>query len=350
MKDKMKDKTKNMEFLDLSLGNTLTKNTLKIKNFKKVDNSIKKTKLTDCYYLPEDQRKKYEYNTILVNIHWGQLKLFMSEFFTLTEHVDFGVVKKVLYIGAAPGNHIIALVDFFEELEFHLYDTQDFDSRLKSLDNVKINQRYFTDEDLENWKSKDKDYILISDIRSLDYSPDKRDKKSKEKNEIAVWNDMKLQEKWVVELEPSISLLKFRLPFAYDFILKEGKTRKYLDGKVLKQVYNKPSSSETRLLVTDIKFKDWDITKYEEQSYYHNSVTRQSCKYYNPLTGTYKPLYKEVGLSNDFDSTYFYFCVTRYLNSIGETVTDEKVKSIIKHILDNIDNGKTSLINKKAGF
>ena len=342
----------NMDIYDLGYGSNHSKDFLKIKNKISKNSEFKKFHgEKDCFVCKNDKRMRYDESKIHhKNVHWGQLKLFVSEFYTIIHHLNPKEVKKILYIGAAPGEHIFPLSELFEDIEFHLYDSEKFDSRLKNKKNIKIYKKYFNDRDLEEWKSKNNDYLLISDIRSLQYDPSTRDKKSKQRNEMSVWSDMKLQEKWVMEMKPKVSLLKFRLPFAYDFVLREGKTRNYLDGKVLKQTYNKPSSSETRLLVTSFETKEWDLLQYEEQLSYHNSFLRGKSKFINPINDSQDPLYRKKGLENDFDSAYLYYCVIQFLRSIDQDVTTENVESIIDFIIDNMSEKGTNLLSKKAGF
>ena len=335
--------------MDLSNGNSFPVDSLKIKRLTGKDLKHKNFDKEKYFYVHQNDKEiPYDYNKILVNVHWGQLKLFMSEFFTFIYHLDNSEVKDVLYIGAAPGDHIYVLAQLFDEYHYHLYDTQKFDPRLNELTNVTIYKKYFDDADLEKWKKKDS-CVLISDIRTLSYNPGGMTKNSKKANEDAVWSDMKLQQKWVEHLKPVISLLKFRLPFAYDFILLEGKERNYLNGMVLRQIYNKPTSSETRLLVTGIDYKDWDILSYEQKLAFHNSNIR-TLNFINPLKKDESMIYKDKGLLNDFDSTYFCVLVMDFLKSIGEEPDEENVKGIIDFIIDNMSSKGSNLLSKRAGF
>ena len=335
--------------MDLSSGNSFPVDKLRIKRFLEKDIKYKTFSKEKYFYIQQtDKEIPYDYNKILVNVHWGQLKLFMSEFFTFIYHLEDLEVKDILYIGAAPGDHIYVLAQLFDDFQYHLYDTQNFDSRLNELSNVTIYKKYFDDVDLEKWEKKDR-CLLISDIRTLTYNPGGMNKSSKKANEDAVWSDMKLQQKWVEKLKPYLSLVKFRLPFAYDFVLKEGKERCYLDGLVLRQVYNKPTSSETRLLIKEIDYKNWDILSYEQKMAFHNSKIR-TLKFTNPVLEDESMIYKEKGLLNDFDSTYFCVLVMDYLKSIDEIPNQENVYSIIDFIIDNISSKGSNLLSKRAGF
>lgn len=307
-------------------------------------------KKDENFYLQEDSKEMdYDVSSILNNIHWGQLKLFVSEFFSIIHHLEDDV-KNVVYVGAANGSHIYVLSELFEDLSFHLYDSQPFDKRLYGLKNVRIYKKYFEDKDLEKWKKRGK-IFFISDIRTLTYDPGTQTDEVRIKNEESVWSDMKLQESWIKRLKPSLSLVKFRLPFAYDFILSQGRTRNYINGDVCFQVYNKPTSSETRLLIKDIDFKDWDIIEYERKLYYHNCITRNKRKYLNPFDNKPRQIYPEKGLLNDFDSTYFTILVRDFVIKYTDEVPTEKhTKLVMDFILDNITPRKINLNSKRAGF
>ena len=161
-----------------------------------------------------DGEKVYDPKSILKNFYWGQLKLFLSEFYTLVYHLKEDNITDILYIGAAPGDHLYVLSHLFEDFTYHLYDMLPFDKRLQTLNNVKIYKKYFDDVELEKWKKVSRKYFLISDIRTITYSASATGTKYLRNNEKAVLNDMRLQEKWVKTLTPAISLLKFRLPFS----------------------------------------------------------------------------------------------------------------------------------------
>ena len=295
------------------------------------------------YMREEDKQKLYDPTRILRNVHWGQLKLFCSEMFLLLRHTP-PTVSDILYIGAAPGEHLFVLNKLFPKFRYHLYDSENFDKRLYGMDNIKIHKKYFDDSDIKKWK-KMSNFALISDIRTLSYDPSVQDSLSRQRNEDSVWSDMKLQEKWIMALRPTISLIKFRLPFAYDFILREGLTREYLNGTVIKQVFNKPTSSETRLIVTDFDKKDWNLVEYEQKMAYHNDYNRNRARYYNPLDMSKTPVLAEEGLGNDFDSIFLTHLVMEYLvENSGEFYT------IMSMILSEMSYKKVSLLSKKAGF
>ncbi len=102
-------------------------------------------------------------------LHWGQLKLFLSEveFILLAyeqrkkdklEHLPIHLV----YAGAAPGNHILTLYELFPDVYFHLYDPNNFrvkypdpqvepEKYQRAKEHIHIHQQFFTNADAASW-------------------------------------------------------------------------------------------------------------------------------------------------------------------------------------------------------
>lgn len=267
------------------------------------------------------------------NIHLGQLKLLLSEMQLLVYHIDPARVNQVIYIGAANGHHLYVLSKLFSQFEYHLYDISDnWDPRLKGLANIKINNRYFTQKDIESWKKSGKNIILISDIRNLVVGGD-----DKEKCEKMIQDDMELQKTWVEQLEPVVALLKCRFPFCEQHNIEKfrGCKYNYLDGIIYRQIFPGYNSAETRLLVRGIAYRDWDFKIYEEQVFYHNSVVRPTFKFFNPISNDEKPICKERGLCNDYDCTAFTVIVMDYLKKTNVPVNHKNIMKTLLFILDN---------------
>lgn len=283
-------------------------------------------------------RKEYCPNETHGNIHWGQLKLFTSELLFLNHYFD-GQVLDLVYVGAAGGNHISLLSKMFPTLRFHLYDSAPFSSNLKNNSNIFIYPRYFMDDDVNRWK--DVPCLFISDIRNMEYDNTVTENTQRKHNSELVWKDMCLQRKWVEEIKPVHSLLKFKLPYSEDFEIKKGKFRNYLDGTTFLQCFAKSQSNECRLHVQGgdvIYSKDWDIKEHEEKMYYHNSVVRKEHKFENPIDETAN-IYEEHGLLNDFDSTFLTHVVIDYLEKIGKD--KDNVKFMLDYIFKNMNTTKT---------
>lgn len=281
-----------------------------------------------------DPQKKFNDTERNNNIHLGQLKLLLSEMQLLVYHIDPAKVNQIIYIGAANGHHLYVLAKLFPQFIFHLFDISDnWDKRLNDFANIKINNRYFTQKDIQEWKAKKENCILISDIRNLDALGEL----GTEKVEKMVQDDMEMQKIWVEDLNPIAALLKFRLPFYEKFNVNKfnGTKYNYLDGIVFRQIFGGRNTSETRLLIRGIAYRDWDFKIYEEQLFYHNQIIREKCKYFNPITNDEKPILKERGLCNDYDSVALTIIVMDYLKKTNVTINKSNIDKLLLFILDN---------------
>jgi hypothetical protein len=271
------------------------------------------------------------------NVHWGQRKLLLSEIQFLTDYgedeIDSSNPPIVLYIGSAPGTHLISLVNLFPDYEYHLYDPREFDPHLFELPEIKsLNNMFFSDDEAKRWRETNRIIYFISDIRTADYTT-----MSKLEFEDAVIQDLERQSNWVKIIQPTESLLKFRLPFTD---LYPEDTIKYLDGSVYVQVWAPRSSSETRL-IPDNKLKEinWNIEQYDDQGFYFTSMIREHDKFFNPFTGDTTPIdYPE--LLNDFDSTAEAYILNRYLNIESDGSSYDRVIELSRKITEELNIGK----------
>lgn len=172
---------------------------------------------------------------------WGQRKLLLVEIEFLTAYSKPGDL--VLYVGAAPGDHIPLLAGrYFPHLEFVLYDptTFLFEPGDLNVKNVKIFNQLFLDADVDLYRTtRDKEDTMGHSPRLLFMS----DVRRVQDEEEAVYEDLRLQAAWCTRLRPAAALLKFRPPFG------AGSLR-YLRGHVVLQPYARKRSTETRLVVT----------------------------------------------------------------------------------------------------
>jgi hypothetical protein len=255
-------------------------------------------------FLEEHPRMKYKSRagSIKHTLHWGQRKLHLSEIEFLTIYYDeyHKKGKKVIlvYAGAAAGTHLIHLSEMFPEVQFKLYDPRPFDKNLDTVKQIETFNQLFLDEDAKQWNSKEypnTDILLVSDIRTGE--PGKMT--SGEVNE-RVSTDHEWQKNWYRLIKPTLTLLKFRLPW------DTGKTP-YLEGDIYIQVWAPHTSTETRLLVKgpNAKIVQYDNTKYEEQLMYFNNISRVSNYPKDAISGISINFHSPKlsgGLSNKYDS------------------------------------------------
>lgn len=286
--------------------------------------------ILQVFLTPNFPRRKYFKETFNPKaIHLGQRKLLMSEIEFLTR-----VLKNrqdeytLLYVGAAPGQHIPMLSEMFPEVTFILYDPAPF--KIKPTANIQIHQELFTDDEVKKY-SETKNLLFVSDIRSAPKpgyakDPDKEDPEFEEE----VRKNLMQQKAWVTSLKPTRSLLKFRLPFTSP---EEKSATEYFDGIVFFQAYAPPQSTETRLEVgPNAKLIMFDHTVYEQQMFYFNTKYRvQNFSHYE----------RRYGWS--YDTIREYFILLKYLAFRGrgnkdipkyfeqaDTLSDKPFKKISK--------------------
>ena len=282
-------------------------------------------------------------------LKWGQLKLFTSELSFLNRYWNSSEVPDpvIVYVGAAPGNHIYFLSRMFPMAKFYLYDKQPFDARLETLPNVVIQQRYFEQDDIDTFKERD-DVFFISDIRNIKYTKDENTEDTERLNTQIVLDDMNLQMSWVKEIKPVKALIKFLLPYIYSWNPDTYMT--YMDGDIYKQPWAGQTSTECRM-VPDLELtpKNWDYKTYESMMFYQNNVIREHVKFVNPLTNIMEPISKDLGLLNDWDSTVFTMTVKDYLIKFNGETTPDAVLRLCEAIINDIGKETVSLTSLRSG-
>lgn len=269
-------------------------------------------------------------------IHYGQLKLLLTEiqFFTMFWDPMTVIKPIVVYAGAAPGIHIPFMSMMFPQLEFHLYDPRPF--AIPESDKIHLYPQYFTDDDARTWANR-KDIFFISDIRTAAWK-----EMTREENEKAVIEDMRRQETWYKIIRPVKALLKFRLPYAYEFIPRYFH---YLTGHLLKQPWAPQTTTETRLVPHDLVEADYDIVKYGNQMFHHNTVIREETTFLNPFTGDRQPI-DPPNLTNDFDSLLETYILIEFLVKMSgkDMANQQNVIGLTRVIMQEITKHQVNKI------
>jgi hypothetical protein len=212
---------------------------------------------------PGSEQMIYEEQGINKSVlHFGQQKLLLSEVEFLTKYAlannpkDTPKDTLVVYAGASPSTHTSMLLILFPSVSFVLIDPAPFDIQQQEnrvgiinelftddLVDAVINREYKPNPIVNTLLKKCKRLLFISDIRgAVSLDPEES-----ENSEIIIMNNMTLQRNWVERLRPYASMLKFRLPWRKE----SGKTL-YLKGDIYLQMFAKPSSAETRLVVEGV--------------------------------------------------------------------------------------------------
>lgn len=287
------------------------------------------------------------------SVKWGQLKLLISEIDFLVRYWNPAEVPSPIfvYVGAATGYHIACLAIMFPWVTFHLYDQREFASILAGLHNVQTFQTLFLEEHITAYSGRS-DVFFISDIRTLEYNQSEtQSEASLRANEDIVTRDMALQMSWVQKIKPVRAHLKFRLHYGHKFMADIYPHQSYLDGTVYRQPWAPQTSTECRLVpFSDLRMRDWDYLKHENQMFYHNVVVRETVTVFeNFIEGNREPFSLDLGLTNDYDSTATMFILSGYLAKIGIDQSKANLLALAKFVLERANPG-TSLVSLRAGI
>lgn len=279
-------------------------------------------------------------------VHWGQLKLILSDISFLNYFWNPDQVPNPTFVsvGAAPGHHYPILVKMFPQINFVFYDPRPFSFTEEDLaefaDRVDIRVQLFTDDDAREWAGRN-DVLFTSDIRSINNEDLKKrgltDEQISRELEKAVDDDMKLQQGWIEIVDPVAAMLKFRLPYVDD---DQDIKYEYLDGYLLKQQWAPLSSTEVRLVPVK---KDgsyvkrvWSSEKHQDKCYFFNTSIREGAEYKNVFSGLDEPY--EGDLTNRYDDTATVVILKSYLEKMtGEDAVQSDVMALYQVIVDAIN-------------
>ena len=186
----------------------------------------------------------------------GQVKLFITEFQYLNRiynHLINDTPKLLIYIGSAPGIHLLKLMEKFHNptLNWLLYDKAKFDNRLMNPEiqakyNITVVQDFFTEDTVKSLVSSSSIYRnyekhVLSDIRfTLTESPSTED----------LLRDYAIENSLVLGLQPTTAHLKWRYPFLEkdQELVLDRVNGSHIEEWI--QPFAKETSSELRLFMT----------------------------------------------------------------------------------------------------
>jgi len=239
------------------------------------------------------------------NIHMGQLKLLMTEIMFLSKKAK--PHNKVIYVGAAPGYHIIKLIVLFPDLTFELWDKREFD--IKEGPRCKIYRRYFEDKDAQMYSKEGPNILFMSDIRSLEFN------RVEEQNDSIIMADNNMQSTWAKIIRPISAYLKFRTPYG------DGVTS-YLTGTIYLQCYA-PLSAETRLMTNDYDtIVEYNNVEFDEKMSYFNCRIRGD----DSRLRRWRSIMSKHNIKNNWDNNAAFYILSLYLHKM-RGVTGKTTKS-----------------------
>ena len=302
-------------------------------------------------------RRTAEEKNRSTSVKFGQAKLgfMLLEFLNIFYDPEIHTKPVVLYIGAAPGINVAIIAKMYPMISFVLYDPSRFEESLQDCKNIVIKNNLFVDSDIKEWKARKEngDHIfLVSDIRNVNYKTFKNIHNDREKyteSENLVKADMLLQQRWVTEIQPTFSSLKFRLPwYEPSWMDPSSLYFSYLDGYVFVQAFESQTSSETRLVpyspVDKVYGKrQWNTELYQNHCFYHNTVIRDQVKFEHPLKSIDHTIdtnvVSRIGLMNDYDSTLASYIIVEYLTKFNIPIKIEHFYTLARELFIEFGKG-----------
>lgn len=221
----------------------------------------------------------------------GQRKLLLSNVLALSLAVDDMRKRsdprriQLIVAGASPGIHLPVLMKHLKKsnigdnIDIHLFDPKRLHRSAANVvcrsDNMSFTQDVFKDSDALHWSRRDTQkhcLIFLSDVRSDIHGKHEHGRVDEEK----IDRDMHMQKKWVEQMRPDYSMLKFHARHATRDNPDVPPTFSYLAGPLYKQGYTDLFSAECRLFVTkaDIRDTTYSTAAIERHMYYHNRTLR----------------------------------------------------------------------------
>lgn len=335
--------------------------------------------------LPYEKKLKFP-----IKCHWGQRKLLYTEIEFLNLVSKYLKLEEclIVYIGSAPCIHLPIILEMYKNLHFLLIDPAKF--LIKESENVRIENKYFTDETCDevleySKKMKLDKIIFISDIR-------------RQNTDAMVLEDLQWQQNWVIKINPEFCMLKFRFPFKLtnknipknvEYInnkINEKYKFCYLAGRISLQIWQPFESAETRLISSKIKYFNlpkkldgekylvinYDTRKYEEKMFYYNTKTRQGTFTFKTKNLNSDEMKKYIlGYDKSYDCVREFHIIHKYFknylkvknnnkiiidkliyinNTISKLTNRNIILCPIKETIDEVDNHTTEefLFNKIA--
>lgn len=276
------------------------------------------------------------------------LRLLMSEILYITRYVDYQDSKpiKIIYIGAAPGFHLVKLMKMFPFIIFDLYDDEELHPDLERYlieneNQVTMYREKFTLETCSRYEEALEDIYLITDNREVRFMKDPifpkdsyysevKEQFQKEK-EASYLQDMEFQKEVCKKLEPCNAFLRFRPPHFYEGMSPEPAIFEYFSGIVYLMIFNDYKSTESRIVVNDYvndKFK-WNYKDFQHRLNDFNAEVRESLLV-NPFTNDSAPLPNQLG--NKFETVMMIQLLIEYFKTIG--YDNPRVTDILKFYTD----------------
>jgi hypothetical protein len=307
------------------------------------------------------KRRKYskDHGPTVNNVHYGQLKLLLSEMYLLSYHkAHLPDTYVLVYVGSSPGYHIPILVEALTQEITHCFCYDKAPTPLENNDKFTVKHRFFEDRDAYQLAESYNHIVFVSDIRNddeetvrrrllLTATPEKKifytknqwslKKDTDIEHDRSIWTNMQQQQRWMEIMRPAISLLKFRLPWGnVEGIVENGEVE-YNTGELTFQPFMTQRGTEAKLMVKREEIgvkKRYNIVHYEEVFSFHNYL--RSTAAYRVLAIQRDGPIDPPEMLDDWDSTAMYFSILCYYCQHNMEATNGDILTFGRLLMDSI--------------
>lgn len=217
----------------------------------------------------------------------GQVKLFLTEvayLLRIYDELQTKSPKLLIYVGAAPGVHLIKLMEMFHNpsITWMLFDKAQFYQPLRTEAtqakyNIIIKQEFLTEQTIINLSSpssvfRNHDKHVISDIRFTIQDEPTRDD---------LIRDYKIENDLVMSMQPKSAFLKWRYPYPENDDFSFSRVTGSISEEWL-QPFAKITSSELRLFIKGPVYKLRTVTREEMEAVEKVMTAYKSRERYRP--------------------------------------------------------------------
>lgn len=297
----------------------------------------------DIVYFLKGNEKPKKSNVVIPKLN--RIKMYNTEqnkVFKVDLEKDPEKVNELnaIFNGCVNSNEYVKITDFIQNSDYRCFIIED----------------YFTNQlaNVFSRLSKENNFVFISDIRI----------KTGEKHvmDIDILLNSAMQYNWVMKMNPTLSMLKFRCPFynkddieqfnknidsdiyhkefslakenGIDFVEDYNNRKfKYIKSDVIYlQSFARVNSAEVRLVASKGKYKNveyYDTKEFEEKMFYYNMVDRQT--FHNDIV-----VDEKIGLDGCADCALMYHILKKYNEKYKIPINPKHIHNRIKDILNRL--------------
>lgn len=273
--------------------------------------------------------------------------------------------------------NIFLLSQLFPMIKFHIYNTQELNSKYTQYfvneynvnsitddnNNFVIHRKMFNLQEAELWNfgnvltpTQKTTRQKINLFVVTDYSTElKQNINERYFNEITDddvndlhWSYMQYQKELLLKINPTKCMLKFCLPTPTSKTLSISENRSYFEGTLYKKAWDLRYAKDLNLVPNyGLREKEWNVKIYSMLIKNHNVEKRGRTKFYNVINNSRTSINSKLQLENDFDSCLTVSIIGEYLRKFGYSDDTPYIFTLLSSVLKSFNETHSSFKSKK---